>query len=419
MHPYHISANIFDFIYFPFDLMFPTLTNLCPGVVISTSLSFVFILCILLYVFEQGNLIFLASSALQSIKHGHGHFVGVLVDRCTDLSTSVALYLLVIFMSSMSSTIYFVAQSLSLITHTCGTGDTVVFVFSFVFFVFLTPFVLILFIRAFSENKDEDYKLSTVDKVFFTIGRNHMFKNSKCFNNCVKVTSNSNNKNKILPQKNNNTNDSSKVKIGSKIKQYCQLFSAYMISQVGTIFTEVIVLLKVTFGLWDQTVVEHYNIKGKAIEFNSDTHDSVLTLTAKGSTLFWLTFSTPLVILNKIGEITSDPPINWAKQKELIFEDDFFHRFKQWIINIITLTFTMISVIFRTCSVYVALISWALIVEALNLIPDLVNLIKHRKQIIESIANSIEGRSNLNGENEDADDEDDLEKLASKKQRGY
>ena len=154
-------------------------------------------------------------------------------------------------------------------------------------------------------------------------------------------------------------------------------------------------------------------------KFNSDTHDSVLTLTAKGSTLFWLTFSTPLVILNKIGEITSDPPINWAKQKELIFEDDFFHRFKQWIINIITLTFTMISVIFRTCSVYVALISWALIVEALNLIPDLINLIKHRNQIIESIANSIEGINNLKGENEDADDEGDLEKLASKKQRGY
>ena len=50
---------------------------------------------------------------------------------------------------------------------------------------------------------------------------------------------------------------------------------------------------------------------------------------------------------------------------------------------------------------------------------DGIELPSTNKQIIESIANSIEGRSNLNGENEDADDEDDLEKLASKKQRGY
>ena len=143
-----------------------------------------------------------------------------------------------------------------------------------------------------------------------------------------------------------------------------------------------------------------------------------MTLTAKGSTLFWLTFSTPLVILNKIGEITSDPPINWARQKELIFEDNFINRLKQWIINLLTLIFTMTSVILRTCNIYIALISWVLLIEILNLIPDLIKLIKNRKHIIDSIANSM-NRLGSKMDNEDDGETTDLEKLANKKQRGY
>ena len=422
---YYYSSNIFKFIYFPLDLMFPTFTNLCPGVVISTSLFVVFFLCLSLYVFEQGNLLFLASSALQSIKHGHGHFVGVLVDRFTDMSTSIVLYLLVVFMSSISNIIYFVAQSLSLINHTCGTGDTVIFVIAFLCFIVLAPFILILFIRAFSENKDEDYKISTIDKVFFTSERNHVFTNMKCFNNnskMVAIKPNKNNNNTSKPtkytQRNDNNNDDT-ISAGKKMmKIRFKSMVTFFISQIGTIITEIIVLLKVTFGIWDQTVIDHYNVKGKAIEFNSDTHDNVLTLTAKGSTLFWLTFSTPLVILNKIGEITSDPPINWARQKELMFEDNFINRLKQWIINLLTLIFTMTSVILRTCNIYIALISWVLLIEILNLIPDLIKLIKNRKHIIDSIANSL-NRLGSKMDNEDDGETTDLEKLANKKQRGY
>ena len=86
--------------------------------------------------------------------------------------------------------------------------------------------------------------------------------------------------------------------------------------------------------------------------------------------------------------------------------------------DLLTLIFTMTSVILRTCNIYIALISWVLLIEILNLIPDLIKLIKNRKHIIDSIANSM-NRLGSKMDNEDDGETTDLEKLANKKQRGY
>jgi hypothetical protein len=194
----------------------------------------------------------------------------------------------------------------------------------------------------------------------------------------------------------------------------------YVAGLLATILNGVTVLVKVTFGIWDSKTIEHYNILGKAKEFNSDSHQSVITVVAKSSTLFWLLFAKPMVVLAKLGEVTSDPPINFTAQKTLAFEDSGNTRGLNWALNLVTFALTVIVASFRTCAVFVTLVLWVVVLESVSFGFDVRTM---RNDYIARQKATKKGKGKKGGvaKKGTGDDGhgDDLEALARKKRYGF
>ena len=201
-------------------------------------------------------------------------------------------------------------------------------------------------------------------------------------------------------------------RISAHDRTKCTVALDYLSSLCVSVMGSLVVLLKVTFGWWDHDTVSHFNVLGKMAEFNTDSHESVMTITSKSSSLFWLIFARPLVVLAKIGEVMSDPPLNLAKHPDLIFEGSQLARTRDWILNIITLVLTVTAAWRRTCTVFVILILWVVCLEGITFIVDIKTLInEHRDR--EKHRPRTEAAESLEGE------EEDLEECARRKRYGF
>ena len=402
-----LDWKMFDLMFFPMLFEGHTVNNVCPGVVLSGSLLVGLSLCMLLYVMEQGNILFLAASAMEAIKHGRGKTMVSLINHLGSLSTGIILYAMIIFTNLTSSILYTLFSVVYMDEYTCGTEDTVVFYLSYVVLVVLVPFVTVLFIKAFSENKDDDHKMPAVEKVFHVDPK--LIPATLCTYASTKTA-------KLAPSPQKGT---TAAKASLRVSR-AEVALRYVAGLLATILNGVTVLVKVTFGIWDSKTIEHYNILGKAKEFNSDSHQSVITVVAKSSTLFWLLFAKPMVVLAKLGEVTSDPPINFTAQKTLAFEDSGNTRGLNWALNLVTFALTVIVASFRTCAVFVTLVLWVVVLESVSFGFDVRTMRNDyiARQKAMKKGKGKKGGVAKKGTGDDGHD-DDLEALARKKRYGF